>query len=559
MNDSLPWRRPGFPAPGDLMRVGRALVVDPDYARLWRATHQWDVLDDAGFLVDGLSCYDRPAFLGPASPHVAWLSTPLPVGMPETDQEVVLVSTGSFAPLHEGHVAMFDLAEKALLDRGIRVLASYLSPSHDVYVSTKPGADQYPASRRIHEARRTFEKTSINGVDRLVDPWESLFVPVSLNFTTVIARMQAYLARHLGRTVRVVYLFGADNAAFADALYSPDDIPAGICIGRPGQAPRSTPSTWYLPATNDHASSRLRSTANFKPASGDAITPAPYLVRDDGSFALQHWLDLMPAAPLLAAWNEFVASLLPILANAFVGQTPSPSGMVAVSLEAQHQSLLQIANTAQVASMDVCTQSHPGVVPISITRYFRAAHGQCHPMHRGPRPGDDLAIAPCDLAILQSANLPVSLVDDDIATGRSMDAVEHHLQSQGVQITSRASLSPSMSFDIVDARDFLPGAFMAGLTVQLPFGHRGRLPYMAPFVDLSTRALLPAESCISSSIAIWRASANFFLSLPLVLCVSDMHPDQRTLFQTQGFTLDQPLSEVCFVLAQWLESGAPAR
>ena len=49
---------------------------------------------------------------------------------------VVMLNTGSYSPIHFGHVQMMESAYEALSEK-YNVLAGYFSPSHDKYVSHK--------------------------------------------------------------------------------------------------------------------------------------------------------------------------------------------------------------------------------------------------------------------------------------------------------------------------------------------------------------------------------------------------------------------------------------
>ena len=54
------------------------------------------------------------------------------------ENPVVLLSTGGFDPIHDGHIYMMEFAKEALEKKGYHVIGGYLSPSHESYVSTKP-------------------------------------------------------------------------------------------------------------------------------------------------------------------------------------------------------------------------------------------------------------------------------------------------------------------------------------------------------------------------------------------------------------------------------------
>ncbi|MDS7278890.1 hypothetical protein NXG15_29760, partial [Klebsiella pneumoniae] len=73
----------------------------------------------------------------------------------------------------------------------------------------------------------------------MVDPWEARYLPCAVNYTEVILRLERYLNFHLRVPVpvRVCYVFGGDNAAFARAFLSSG---YAVCIERAGYESRIT-------------------------------------------------------------------------------------------------------------------------------------------------------------------------------------------------------------------------------------------------------------------------------------------------------------------------------
>lgn len=141
------------------------------------------------------------------------------------------------------------------------------------------------------------------------------------------------------------------------------------------------------------------------------------------------------------------------------------------------------------------------------------------------------------------------VVDDDIASGSTMREVERLLGPPSEKIAllsfwaAHTGRSPLDCLDVVDARDFLPGARSAGLMLQLPAGP-GRLPYMAPYVNLSRRSIVPPDQIVDVSRELWAHAAEFFSILPpLPLSAGD--PDFVTAAGQLGFPLDMPFEEWC--------------
>lgn len=70
----------------------------------------------------------------------------------ETTKEstkIVLVATGSYSPIHVGHVDMFVRAKEWLEEKGYVVLKGIISPNHDDYLKRKLGSKAIPLQKRI--------------------------------------------------------------------------------------------------------------------------------------------------------------------------------------------------------------------------------------------------------------------------------------------------------------------------------------------------------------------------------------------------------------------------
>ena len=63
---------------------------------------------------------------------------PLLYRVDQNKQNVILLTTGSFNPIHRMHLKMLDIAYKHLLSlKNYNILCAFISPSSDVYVKTK--------------------------------------------------------------------------------------------------------------------------------------------------------------------------------------------------------------------------------------------------------------------------------------------------------------------------------------------------------------------------------------------------------------------------------------
>jgi hypothetical protein len=125
----------------------------------------------------------------------------------------------------------------------------------------------------------------------------------------------------------------------------------------------------------------------------------------------------------------------------------------------------------------------------------------------------------------------------------------------GSPLSPAADSSSPIQSDVGDVRDFLVGSKQGGLVVRLPTGDVARVPYMAPYVRLSSRMSIPLEAELELSRMLWLANAQFFESLPLSLRVADAWPDFRRLAAYLGWAMGSPLEDFCQWHAEALRRG----
>jgi cytidyltransferase-like protein len=80
--------------------------------------------------------------------------------------KAVLVATGSFSPVHRGHIEMMENAKKWLEENGYEVIKGFISPKHDSYVKTK--SDWIPIEDRVAMLNLMTKGSWID-----IDTWEA--------------------------------------------------------------------------------------------------------------------------------------------------------------------------------------------------------------------------------------------------------------------------------------------------------------------------------------------------------------------------------------------------
>ena len=199
------------------------VLRDKYYSEIYREYEDEDLLIKAGFILDQFSL-DKINYY-----NIDLLTTPfdkLKENVNDLNNPIVLLSTGGFYPIHEGHIKMMEEAKRVLSNDGYDVIGGYLSLSHDDYISTKPYyiSDQY---ERINEGREYLK----NNDWLMIDPWESIYVRTPINFTDVIERLKKYLQKYIDKRIKVAYIFGGDNVEF---MYCFEKDGIAVCLNRDG-------------------------------------------------------------------------------------------------------------------------------------------------------------------------------------------------------------------------------------------------------------------------------------------------------------------------------------
>lgn len=175
--------------------------LDSYYKALWELTKSTDVLEAAGYI-------DEPPMVD---------VNVVPVIKQKSG--VVLLLTGCFAPIHDGHIESLELAKKILeKDYSKKVVLGLLGLCHDKYVKAKTGG--FSLEQRLVEIHNKL------GNDSWIKPycWEAL-QSAPMNFTSVIESLKTRLSKNY----EIIFVYGSDNYNFRLAFLNGD---LNICVGR---------------------------------------------------------------------------------------------------------------------------------------------------------------------------------------------------------------------------------------------------------------------------------------------------------------------------------------
>ncbi|KAH6665468.1 hypothetical protein B0J14DRAFT_232462 [Halenospora varia] len=567
------------PSSAPLTLPSAGWASDPFYRKAYEIYGDATAIEEAGYFDDGLQ--NGPTF------DPTWWSAPfdkiqralISKEAQDTSRELfVLLSTGAFCPVHAGHLEMMERARSTLKGLGHVVLGGYLAPDHDAYVDYKCGEQAVSAPLRLDLCER-----AVSGSDWLmVDRWAALHAPTALNFTTIVERLQKYLAHHIRthRPIRVAFVFGSDNAGFSKAFVGRG---ASVCVSRPGYeanlqrvtqdpAIRRNPRIMFAHTqTSPWASTHVRQGnlqglpeevkeewIRLRTLNMSSNTQAPeavsLYVRNEHDWPIQPWADRQDMEPTLIqnAYQAFVKGLLEALDQAFSRNHERAGGpyVGTVTLDLNNQRTifkgLIASNSTPVISLDPCL---PAASNMAISRCFK-------PLSRGnpefiARPGADSLPAQLDRLTYPSC----VLFDDDIFSGQTSNFVRHLVETKchvenfitlcDANGPLGADVPPLPRMNLVDCRDFLIGARDAGLVLELPNGSICRAPYLLPYVRPHYHASIPVIEEISFSKRVWELNKIFFEEIGGKLCIQDMSESFWKLCEFQGFDRGMDMGALC--------------
>jgi nicotinic acid mononucleotide adenylyltransferase len=464
---------------------------DPFYSKLFEK-YGLEYLKDIGFFFDS-SQSDTPisAFDNVLCTGVSMIDTSKKYTKP-----CVLLATGSFCPIHDGHVDMMKQAKQALQQRGWDVLGGYFSPGHEQYVEYKTGSKYIETFERIDIINNKIK----NEPWLRVDPWEAVFNSVAVNFTDVILRLKSYLKSVTGLDIDVVYVCGSDNARFAATFEFEGNC---VVVNRP-QA--NVNASHYFHFANDRVifcdGFNSESSSNIRKSKIEkTVLPTSLSLITSG-----HPLDSQ-------IFEEFELNFIDVKCIAPDSITVSESEGKFISLDAS------------------CKLPHN----LGISRYYDIFGMNLD--RYDSRPGT----LPLDQ---QCANIPIgsySLYDSDIFTGSTVEFVKNLLVKKGYDITSSvANVYKRPNREILDSKDFIIDAPDGGLVVQLPNGTITRAPYILPYVNC--RARCGVADPILFSMSMWTINYLYYKVNPTTV---EQLGDNKQLFLSVGFTLTDSLELVC--------------
>ncbi|MBE7074552.1 MAG: hypothetical protein E7376_01020 [Clostridiales bacterium] len=493
------------------------VLSDKYYKDVYKTHKDMKYVYEAGFFVDKYECEKENYY------NLNLLTTPVGKLLNNLKDKtcknpVVLLTTGGFAPLHEGHFLMMDFARSALQQQGYEVIGGYFSPSHNEYFQTKPFST-VSSFERVYNCQKQIKDSDW----LMIDPWECLYTKTYLNFTDVINRLELYLQKHVNKKIKVAYVFGGDNAEF---MYCFQNQGIGICVEREGQANRYNKLKKLLQSSNNifidnkskasTCSSRaIREKLDLSYQLNYDNINGSYVIRDESIFPFKNFLNFISCEKLELLIKKFIKKLSKEIYNAF----DKKINIYFLDLKSQLNIASLELKDKRTISLDAY---YKGTYNIETSRLFDISDPQFTYLELNDRDNKK----PISKQISKIKSGKYVLVDDDSATGKTIRDIISKLPNN-VMVDDVYLLAKQLNkkiFDIVDLRDFILGGKNGGLLVRLPNGKFARAPYIVPYVCLKSRASISPLKEFNFSLKIWELNKWFFMQFEkdVPLSVSDV-------------------------------------
>lgn len=514
------------------------ILKDKYYSEVYKKYLNIDTVIKAGFILDDFNI-DEEFY------NLDFLTTPVSkiidnLEKSKSNNPVVLLTTGGFDPIHDGHIYMMEFAKKTLEQNGYDVVGGYFSPSHQTYVSTKPYC-KTNSLERIDLCQEVIKDSNW----LMIDPWEALYVKTYINFTDVISRLELYLQKHINGKIKVAYVFGGDNSEF---MYCFENQGIGVCVEREGYSDKFEEMKNKFTGKNNffinnksivstYSSRTIRKRKIYDLSEKDySIDDGDYVIRNENLIPLENYKKIVSEELLKKAHKNFLEDLKKIFEESFDNRLKIKTIDMQEQLEIAHSKL----DSRKTISLDTY---YKGTYSIETSRLFDISDIQKNYIKLIGRIGFENI----ENQIENIESGKYILVDDDSATGKTIREVMSLLPNRIniEKIYLLANIFNKKIFDIVDLRDFIVGASCGGLVVRLPNKDVVRVPYMLPYVSLKSRASIPAIKEIEMSVKLWKINKKFYQKLGNNIVLSQTDYGFKKLMNYIGFSDDALLTDIC--------------
>lgn len=430
----------------------------------------------------------------------------------------VLLTSGSFCPIHFGHLEILTNSKAYLKTLGYEVINAYISAGHDEYITHKNKDKAILIHERLSLIQDLIKKEGLNEWVS-IDPWEGVFNKYAINFTEVIERLSLYIKKHTQIDIPIFFVCGGDNARFSLTFMQKGNC---IVVNRPNYEDRFknfklrlesySDRIIFIEGKNESSSTKIRADLKY-----DSFKKKDLKLR-------------------IEKYNKVVYEALHIFSDYF-------NNIELVMLEEQIEQINNKDKKYEFISIDpLIPLSHN----ISISRLYD--NFGINKIGYTNRPKTEKLE-------VQIKNIPKNndyiIFDDDINSGGTIDFAKELFKNHKIKgvFTLNSNLNNVEKIEILDVRDFLLSNELGGLVIKFPNDILTRVPYIYPFVCPFNRASI--NKPFEFSIRIWELNLNYFKDSNLKL----KDYEHLDIFRYMGYGEDVLISHICENIISFLKQS----
>ena len=400
--------------------------------------------------------------------------------------------TGSFAPIHDGHINSVIKACETLSENGYNVLGGVISPDHDKYVvDNKIHRNDLNINARISLVKDKIK--NIHDYPLVCDIWNGLFNTTAINFTELTEFLNKTLALYgMAEDTEVFFVCGGDNARFAKTFIYKH---GAVIIDRPDYEDECTRVLEEIKVLNPDA--KIYYSNGGSTLSSTQVRREQYSIQNEIS-------NKRLVLKVEDDEREMYESILPILKKYYSTIQPVYNKDLRETLLVNIEKFLLMDNDYKIICLDrkfyKYMQENFGNSQI----FSRFVH---YDMSRIYRVNGLVRNGYITKPIPKGNDEKCILIDDDSASGETLKTATQTLEKYGYNVHIKIIMNPydyKEDSEIMDLSDLIFDKENGGLVMGDNFGNPlKRYPYILPFVSPYDRASVNSPLDFTIDIIEW--------------------------------------------------------
>lgn len=372
----------------------------------------------------------------------------------DSENNCILVTSGCYNPIHQGHIDMMKVAKKKAEELGYNVINGFFCPAHEEYLQFKTDKilDIFQRTELIYNKIK--ENDCLNWLDVNINP--GLYWDCDTNFTKIITQLQKNISKLFpALKYTVIYVCGTDKYYFHRAFENTDIKTMIVSRGTEDYNHYKIAIGRDLPNENNYLLESNNSSSSTKERENFII---PKHKKRELNLRISDKELYDKRTPYIIEELHKHFSKINLIVQEF---------QINDYIDMFHAHRNVISLDSQIS----------GNYNLRISRIYDSFGYRYLGFHVWDP--EFYKQIPKDKKMI--------LYDDDICGGSTMNFAKKYLESVGVTVTGYFTFNYSKENEVLDLRDFLFDAKDGGLLIMQPDGKLARKPYILPWCNVYER------------------------------------------------------------------------